>query len=93
MSPQHSSHLPATRSRLSRRAVLRSTAAGGAVALAWPGWARAQERDEIVTGHQAELTGINPPYGDRYEKTLEAVVERADSTWSARSTAPRPSTR
>lgn len=62
----------------SRRRFLRATAVTAAVAGtgAWPGWARSQERDEIVIGFQNDLTGILSVYGYWYDKTARAVVAR-----------------
>jgi branched-chain amino acid transport system substrate-binding protein len=62
----------------SRRGFLRSAGVTAAIAAggAWPVWARAQEKDEVVIGFQNDLTGILTPYGYWYDKTAKAVIAR-----------------
>jgi branched-chain amino acid transport system substrate-binding protein len=68
----------AVSARTSRRRFLRGTAATAAVAAtgAWPGWARSQEKDDIVIGFQNDLTGILSVYGYWYDKTAKAAIAR-----------------
>jgi branched-chain amino acid transport system substrate-binding protein len=69
-----------TRGKASRREFLRGATATGVVALgAWPGWARAQEKDEVVVGFQNDLTGILSIWGYWYDKTAKVVVERINA--------------
>jgi branched-chain amino acid transport system substrate-binding protein len=67
---------------LTRRDVVKLGGATAAVVTAggvWPGWARSQEKDEIVIGHQADLTGLLSIYGYWYDKTAKVVAERINS--------------
>ncbi len=69
-----------TQTRFASRRHFLKGAAGGALALtaAWPGWARAQEKDEIVIGHQVDLTGALSIFGYWYDKTAKVIVERVN---------------
>lgn len=71
----------AVSARASRRRFLRGAAATAAVAAtgAWPGWARSQEKDDIVIGFQNDLTGILSVYGYWYDKTARAAIARINS--------------
>ncbi|MCX7890086.1 MAG: ABC transporter substrate-binding protein [Rhodobacteraceae bacterium] len=64
--------------RLTRRAALRTVAAGGAAAAALPLWARythAQTAEPIRIGFQKHATGIGAAYGAWYDRTSTAAVK------------------